>query len=177
MKTEIKNCQNCQKDFTIEIEDFTFYEKLKVPSPKLCRECRQMRRMSFRNERNLYKRKCDKTGKNIISIFPSDSPLKVYNYAYWYSDEFDPMDYAREFDFSRTFFEQFKELMLKMPWPSLQVRNSENCEYNNDMSESKKLLSMFAHTLLYECALFLSNKLFQRLCRLYAGFQTIRISI
>ena len=31
MQSEIKNCQNCQKDFTIEPEDFNFYEKIKVP--------------------------------------------------------------------------------------------------------------------------------------------------
>ncbi len=137
MTSEIKKCNSCQKDFTIEVEDFVFYEKLKVPPPTWCPECRQMRRMSFRNERNLFKRKCDKTGKDIISIFSPDSPHKVYSYSSWYSDEFDPMAYNCDFDFSRPFFEQFKELMLEMPLPSLQVRTSENCEYNNDMSESK----------------------------------------
>ena len=29
MNPETKNCQNCKKDFTIESEDFAFYEKLK----------------------------------------------------------------------------------------------------------------------------------------------------
>ena len=28
MKQQIKNCQNCKKDFTIESEDFKFYEKM-----------------------------------------------------------------------------------------------------------------------------------------------------
>src|SRR3989338_4174438 len=120
-----KNKKN-KKKFNVEKEDFAFYEKLKVPSPKLCRECRQMRRMSFRNERNLYKRKCDKTGENIISVFSPDSPFKIYDYTYWYSDELDPMDYGREFDFSRPFFEQFKEFMLAVSSPSLQNRSSEN---------------------------------------------------
>jgi hypothetical protein len=134
---ESRKCKNCKKDFTIEAEDFSFYEKLKVPPPTWCRECRQMRRMSFRNERNLFKRKCDKTGKDIISIFPADSPYKVYDRVYWESDEFDPMASGRDFDFSRPFFEQFKELMLDTPFPSLHVGASENCEYNNDMSLSK----------------------------------------
>ena len=135
--SEQKVCQNCKKDFIIESEDFNFYEKIKVPPPTFCPECRQMRRMSFRNERILYKRKCSKTGKDIISIFSADSPYKVYDRVYWDNGEFDVMDSGRDFDFSRPFFKQFKEFMLDVPWPSLRVGSSENCDYNNDMSRSK----------------------------------------
>ncbi|KKQ03984.1 MAG: hypothetical protein US12_C0009G0014 [Parcubacteria group bacterium GW2011_GWA2_36_24] len=52
-------CQNCKKDFTIEPDDFGFYEKIKVPPPTWCPECRMIRRMLFRNERSLYKQNCD----------------------------------------------------------------------------------------------------------------------
>jgi len=45
MKSETKNCQNCKKDFTIEPEDFNFYEKIKVPPPTFCPECRLQRRI------------------------------------------------------------------------------------------------------------------------------------
>ena len=69
MKSETKQCQNCKKDFVIEPEDFNFYEKIKVPPPTFCPECRLIRRMIWRNERTLYKRKCDKTGKQIITMF------------------------------------------------------------------------------------------------------------
>lgn len=34
MNQEIKSCQNCKKDFTVEPDDFAFYEKIKVPSPQ-----------------------------------------------------------------------------------------------------------------------------------------------
>ncbi|MDP2789261.1 MAG: hypothetical protein Q8O46_04445 [bacterium] len=78
MESETKKCKNCKNDFTIEVEDFSFYEKIKIPTPKWCRECRQMRRMNFCNERNLYKRKSDKTGKDIISVYSPDSPYKVF---------------------------------------------------------------------------------------------------
>ena len=130
-------CQNCKKDFTIESEDFNFYEKIKVPPPTWCPDCRQMRRMSFRNERNLYKRKCDKTGKDIISVYAQSSPHKVFDHSFWYSDQFDPMDYSQDYDSSKTFFEQLREFMLKMPWPSLRIETSENCDYNNDVGRSK----------------------------------------
>ena len=139
MRPETKNCLSCKKDFTIESDDFSFYEKIQVPPPTWCPECRQMRRMSFRNERNLHKRKCDKTGKDIISIFSSDSPYKVYDRTTW-ENEVDPMSYGRDFDFNsplRPFYEQFKELALDVPVPSLHVGGSENCEDNNDVSRSK----------------------------------------
>ncbi len=138
MENQIKNCKNCGNNFTVEAADFAFYAKLDVPPPTLCRECRQMRRMSFRNERTLYKRKSDKSGKDIISIFPPESPFKVYEHDYWY-DQFNPMDYGRDFNFSRSFFEQFKEFMLDIPWPSLRIEGSENSEYNNDVGKSKDL--------------------------------------
>jgi len=121
----------------IEPEDFNFYEKIKVPPPTWCMECRQMRRMSFRNERILYKRKCDKTGKDIISVYSPESPHKVFDHAYWFSDQFDPMEYSQDYDLSRPFFPQMKEFMLRMPWPSLRIEYCENCDYNNDIGRSK----------------------------------------
>ncbi len=30
---EVKTCQNCKQNFTIESEDFVFYEKIDVPPP------------------------------------------------------------------------------------------------------------------------------------------------
>src|SRR3989344_905265 len=137
MNSETKNCKNCKKEFTVQKEDFVFYEKVKVPPPSWCPECRQMRRMSFRNERILYKRKCDETGKDIISVYSPDSPHKVFEQSYWFSDQFDPVAYSQDYDLSRPFVEQMREFMLKMPWPSLRIENSENCEYNNEVGRSK----------------------------------------
>ncbi len=78
MKNETKNCQNCKQNFTIESEDFNFYEKIKVPPPTFCPECRMQRRMVWRNERVLYKRKCDLCNKNIISMYADFAVFPVY---------------------------------------------------------------------------------------------------
>ncbi|MEI8174918.1 MAG: hypothetical protein WCG28_03140, partial [bacterium] len=67
-----KKCQNCKKDFTIESEDFNFYEKMKVPAPTFCPMCRVERRATFRNERKLFKVKDVLTGKNIFSLYPAE---------------------------------------------------------------------------------------------------------
>ena len=76
MNQEIKSCHNCKKDFIIGPDDFAFYEKMKVPAPTWCSECRLVRRENFRNERTLYKRENNAPGKDgemILSIFAPDS--------------------------------------------------------------------------------------------------------
>ncbi len=131
MQPETKQCQNCQKDFTIEPEDFSFYEKIKVPPPTWCPECRTIRRLLWRNERNWYHRKCDATGQSILSMYPADSPLKVYDNEYWKSDAWDPLEHGREYDFSKKFFVQFKKLFSDVPHPNLVQKNNVNSKYSN----------------------------------------------
>ena len=58
MESENRVCQNCKNDFVIELDDFGFYEKMKVPPPTFCPNCRAQRRFMWRNERSLYKRPC-----------------------------------------------------------------------------------------------------------------------
>lgn len=87
--------------------------KYSIPTPTLCPDCRQQRRILWRNERKLYKRNCDATGKQIISIYSPDKPYKVYDGKIWWSDSWDAMDYGRDFDFDRWFFEQFWKTFWK----------------------------------------------------------------
>jgi len=83
---ETKTCKHCGVSFDITDKDLEFYEKVSpvfsnfnpgvketpglkllesgkvkylIPSPTLCYKCREMRRFCWRNERKLYKRKCD----------------------------------------------------------------------------------------------------------------------
>lgn len=120
MNPETKNCQQCKDEFIITSDDFDFYQKVQVPPPTFCSQCRMQRRMSFLNERTLYKRKCDMTGESVISLFPEDAVAPVYSPKAWWSDSWDALDYGQEYDFSRPFFEQFGELLRKVPQFSLQ---------------------------------------------------------
>jgi len=129
MNSQIKICQNCKADFQIEPEDFAFYEKIKVPAPMWCADCRMQRRLSFRNERHLYRRTCDLCKENIISIFHKDSPSTVYCQKCWWSDKWDPLSYGQEIDMSKPFMVQVKEVMLKTPQVSLTNVNSVNSDY------------------------------------------------
>ena len=119
MNPETKTCQNCKQEFRIEPEDFTFYEKIKVPPPTFCPECRLIRRLAWRNERSLYKRACKSCKKSIISVFSEDASLNVYCPSCWWSDKWDAMDYAQELDFSKPFLVQVRELLKKVPIMSI----------------------------------------------------------
>ncbi|MBP6931487.1 MAG: hypothetical protein KBD48_02715 [Candidatus Pacebacteria bacterium] len=143
MNKEVRQCQNCKEDFTIETEDFVFYDKIKVPPPTFCPECRCIRRMIHRNERHLFRRTCDVTGKSIISIYPPESPYTVCDKDYYFSDAFDPFKYGSVYNPDLKFFEQFYEFAKKVPLTSLFVRISEKCEYNQDMSNSSNCYLCF----------------------------------
>ena len=130
-------CQNCKKDFTIEPEDFNFYEKIKVPPPTFCPECRTVRRMAWRNERSLFKSICAKTGKPIITMFHPDSNLIVYDRDVWWSDEWEPTDYGQEYDFSKSFFQQFQELLHRTPLANLGNSNCVGSPYGNHNADCK----------------------------------------
>jgi len=144
MSEEIKNCQNCKKDFTIKAEDFSFYEKIKVPSPTWCPECRQQRRYAWRNERTLYRRNCDFCGKSTITIYSPNKPYKVYCHECWWGDDWDFTSYGRDFDFTKSFFEQFAELQHEVPRMALLNKNSINSEYTNHSGDNKNVFMSFA---------------------------------
>lgn len=132
-----KMCANCTQAFSLTDEDQALLQKLEVPSPTLCPDCRQQRRLAWRNERYLYRRKCDFSGKEILSMYPPDSPFKVYDQDVWWSDCWDATQYGRDFDFSRPFFEQFRELQLAVPRVALVNKQSENSEYTNHSGKNK----------------------------------------
>ena len=131
MSKEIKNCQNCKKEFVIEPDDFGFYEKIKVPPPSYCPECRMIRRMNFRNERSLYKQDCNLCGKSIISMYAPEYKYIVYCNECYASDNWNPEDYGQEYNFSKNFFEQLGELFKKIPRRALYQDFAVNSEYTN----------------------------------------------
>ncbi len=134
---ETKTCQSCKQPFVIEPDDFAFYEKIQVPPPTWCPECRLMRRLTWRNERALYKRTCDLCKGDIIAMYPANTTFPVYCRDCWYSDKWDATTYGRAYDFSRPFFEQFHELMQVVPQIALQVSTSPGSEYVNQVANCK----------------------------------------
>ncbi len=111
---ETKNCQNCKQDFNITQDDFSFYEKIGVPAPTFCPECRMARRLIWRNERSLSKRECGLCKKSLISMY-SDGAVPVFCTECWNGNDWDQFINARDYNFEKPFFVQLKELFQVNP--------------------------------------------------------------
>jgi hypothetical protein len=141
--SETKVCQNCKSNFVIEADDFSFYEKIKVPPPTFCPECRLQRKMIRRNERSLYKNTCCNCKKEMFSMYQPDSIFTVCcNECFW-SDKLDLMSYEQDYDFLKIFFKQFYEFSLKVPRISLFQKGNINSIYTNHSDHNKNCYLAF----------------------------------
>lgn len=150
--TETKKCKISGKEFFVTNKEMDFYDqvspqfggkKYNLPTPQLCPEERQRRRFSFRNERKLYHRKCDKTGNQIISIYSPDKPYTVYDQKVWWSDDWSAYDFGRKFDFDRPFFAQFDDFLKTVPLLSIYNIDSTNSDYTNFAGYNKNCYLTF----------------------------------
>jgi len=97
----------------------------------------------------MYKRKSDLSGKDLVSVYAPNSPYKVYGLDEWWGDRWDALEYGRDFDFTRPFFEQFNELLLAVPRLALFNAKTENSEYVNYTTETKD--SYLSSVVYYGC--------------------------
>lgn len=155
---EWKICTISGQSFPIYQSDLDLYAKISptfagqrfmIPTPTLCPEERQRRRLAFRNERKLYKRKCDFSGQDMVSMYApsSHSPLirgdgeargvKAYDQKVRRSDARDAMSYGRAFDFSQSFTQNFASLYLDVPKCAINNDNSVNSDYCNPSQDNK----------------------------------------
>lgn len=142
--TEIKTCQACNKKFEITSQDFAFYAKMNVPAPKFCYHCRRQRLLCWRNQRTLYSRTCAATKKPIISIFAPDTDYVVYDRDYWWTDQWDPLSFGQDLDFSKPLVQQFDALLHRVPLPAVINGKSENSQYSNHVGFAKNCYLLFA---------------------------------
>ena len=152
MQPETKTCQNCKNEFVIESEDFQFYEKLKVPAPTFCPECRFQRRMAWRNFWHLFKKTEERTGNKIFSLFPEESPVIIYEREFWNSDGWDPMSYGRDYDWQKPFFEQFRGFLYSVPHPNHSLTNVVNSQYCTNVNHIKNCYLVRASSYSEDCA-------------------------
>lgn len=145
-------CKNCQTDFSVSERDKKFYSKIDVPEPTWCSRCREMRRMAWCNEGNLYSRTCELCRKSIISQLSPDNPRLVYCINCWWSDKYNPLDYGREIDWDRSIIDQIHELELKVPHACVSVDiGSVNSDYTHHAGQEKNCYMIFHATFAEDC--------------------------
>lgn len=139
-------CTICSTEFTVAPEDQTLLRKFDAPEPQYCFHHSLQRRMSYRNERHLYKQVCESCGKHILGMYSPASQVHVFCKECWFSDSWDPINYGREYDPTRPFFEQFFDLFYSVPQYNLyQIGENENCDYSNYVVGSKNAYLSFSN--------------------------------
>ena len=156
-------CNVSGESFVVSEFEQQLREKLESPAPTLAPTERRRRRLARRNDRNLFRRQCSRSGESIISMYPSQTAFPVYSKEFWWSEAWDPLSYGKNFDFGRTFFEQFLELQNSVPRPALNVMANENSDYVNQCGYSKDCYLSFC-TDFSEGCLYCTNVLRSRDC-------------
>lgn len=73
-----RKCDICSKEFELVKQELDFYKKKNIDFPIYCPNCRANQRINLRNERIMYKRKCDSCKKSLISTYSYDSKYIVF---------------------------------------------------------------------------------------------------
>ncbi len=165
-------CSLCRQSFVIDADEKVFLQKMSIafgkttihPSePTECPMCRLKLRTAHRNERFLHRRKSDKSGQSIVSVFHAEpmNPCTVWSHDEWHAEDWDALAYGKEYDFSRPFFEQFQELQSRVPKMAVVTVGNENCEFTTGTGYCKNCYLINSSEYCEDCCY---GKLFQK-CR------------
>lgn len=105
-----------------------------VPESSLSPELRIRHLGAFWPHWNLHKRQCDKTGREIVSVFRPDCPYPVWHKDEWFRNANPPKS---SFDFTQSFFPQTEKLFKQCPIQHHVGAQNENCEYTEDVWSCK----------------------------------------
>ncbi len=143
MMATTKQCKQYSQNFTITDDDLAFLDKIspefsgkkyQIPLPTLCPTCRNIRRLSFRNDFSIYRDKSSLSGEKILSIYSPDKKFPVYSFEEWWSDKWDALQFGREYNPHKKFFDQYIDLFSKVPRLNLHVDKScEDCDFTSQI--------------------------------------------
>ena len=139
MDAETRTCQSCSTPFVITSGDFALYEKTGLEIPVNCFSCRVAQHFAFWPFGKFRSGVSALSGQSLITMLPANCRYPIYSAKEWWSDAWDAMDYAEDYDESRSFFEQLKELQEKVPRPHQQGSNSVGSEWSDDVYDSKNI--------------------------------------
>ena len=136
-KTQNKICVDCKNEFEVDSGDLVLYEKVGLKVPEQCFFCRLKQYSAFWIFGKFRKGKSDLSGEGLITVLPQKLRYPVYKSHEWWSDDWDPLSFGQDYDSSRSFFDQLKELQEKVPRPHQFGKNNTNCDWCDDVWESR----------------------------------------
>ena len=116
---------------------------MQVPAPTFCPKCRLFRRFMWWNEHFFFKKKDEHTSDMVFSMYSPSSRVKIYEHHYWWSDEWDPKSYGKDYDFNDVFFKQFSDLLHMVPLCARSMNNCVNSDYSNNATNVKNAYLCF----------------------------------
>lgn len=139
------NCVLTGDSFEISEAEVDYCRRFSLPLPVLSPRERLRELAVWRNRVHLFKSTCAITNKQILSMVPPEVGFSVCDISVWNSDDWDPLEFGRDYDFSRPFFDQWIELARSVPMPNLQVVTSsmENSDYTNGITGAKNCYLLF----------------------------------
>lgn len=156
-----KTCTSCSASFEVTDDDLAFYDKVSpvfggqkylIPPPTHCPQCRMQRRLAFRNQMYVFRCTSAATGKQMFSRWPDTVSFPVYENDYWHDGDWNPLSYGRSFDFTRSFFEQIKDLYDQTPKTALAaIPEWINSDYCNNATNIKNCYLVFGATDAEDC--------------------------
>lgn len=168
---ETKKCRVSGKEFFVTDKDLEFYDKVSpifwgrkyvIPSPTLCPEERMRRRISYRNQRNVYLRGSSFSGETIFSMHSADKAYPVYENDVYYSDRWNPLEYCQKYDPNAPIFEQINTLAMRVPHfarSCLLLENSDYCNNANNLKDSYLSFNGWNSEKLYYTAMFVRSEM------------------
>ncbi len=137
-------CRTSGKTFSISEAEQTYCLERKLPLPQQHPFERMKHIANWRNRFHLYNTTCAASQKSILSCFPPEKGLVIYDSEVWNGDSWDATSFGQDYDPSRPFFEQFGELMKRTPLPNLNVSGVENSDYVNGAISVKNCYLTFS---------------------------------
>lgn len=132
-----KICEHCQKEFNITEVEISLSDKIGIELSDICSMCLLKQQLSFWLFGKFRKGKSDFSGESIITVLPENSRYPIYSLKEWHSDNWDAVDYAMDYHVEESFFDQLKSLQEKVPHPHQNGANNMNCDYCDDVWNSK----------------------------------------
>lgn len=75
---QVLACVECARNYRLTGPELKFYQKMGISVPKVCFQCRYVKRRNLRNPRKLIDRFCEDCGVKIKTTFPLENPSLVY---------------------------------------------------------------------------------------------------
>ncbi|MEI8129941.1 MAG: hypothetical protein WCG55_00345 [bacterium] len=137
MDTQEKTCEYCGNNFKLSSDELVMYGKVQVEFPTICITCRWAQQFAFWPFGKFRKGVSALSGQSLITMLPASVRYPIYTAKEWWSDAWDPMEFGQDYDSTRSFFDQLKEVQEKVPRPHQQGTNSTGCDWCDDIWDSK----------------------------------------